>query len=134
MTQENDGLLTFDEFSLKHVGVKGMKWGRRKSRSGSTNTSADAARYNKIRARVKKNGLDNLSNDDIAKLNKRSQLLAEYKRNNPSKVQQGYTAVKKAVDVLKTTKQVINVGSDIAKSPAGQLGAKLVTDVLKDLR
>lgn len=131
MTLEKPGMLDKDEF-LEHVGVKGMKWGKRKGdTSNPAHTSADAARYNKIKARAKKKGLDNLSNDDIAKLNKRKQLLSEYKKNNPGKVKQGYEATKKAVEVAKTAKAVVGLG--VTAAPHVIKAARLVQSVVNDL-
>lgn len=119
---------------LEHYGKKGMKWGVRKRKTASpTHTSADAARVNKISARVKKNGLDNLSNDDLAKLNKRSQLVSEYKKNNPSMVQRGNKATKDALAVIGTATAAVAVGVKLAKSPVARKGAKIVADVLKNM-
>lgn len=129
------GMMTEEEY-LEQAGVKGMKWGKRKAAPNSSHTSADAARYNKISGRVKKNGLDNLSNDDLAKLNKRSQLMSEYKRNNPTKVKKGADATKKALDGLKDAKKVAGVGIAIyaaAKNPKVRAAAVKVAQLVKNL-
>jgi hypothetical protein len=128
MTEQMQAMMNEDEF-LEHFGVKGMKWGKRKA--APTHTSADAARYNKISGRAKKNGLDNLSNDDIAKLNKRNQLLTEYKKNNPNTIQKGNKAAKEALAVVGTITAVAAVGSTVVKSPLARAGAKAVLDFLK---
>lgn len=130
MTELIHAMMDEEEF-FAHFGVKGMKWGKRKASSNPTHTSADAARVNKISARAKKNGLDNLSNDDIAKLNKRSQLLSEYKKNNPSTVQKGNKAAKDALAIIGTATAVVAVGSSFVKSPLARKGAKFVLDFLK---
>ena len=134
MTDLKADMMTRDEF-LEHFGKKGMKWGVTKAKTTNpSHTSADAARANKISSRSKKNGLDNLSNDDLAKLNKRSQLLSEYKKNNPSTVKKGYEATKKAVAVAGTIGTVITIGAKVAKSPLARKGAQAVVDVLKNLQ
>jgi hypothetical protein len=107
MTDVKDQMLTEEDF-IEHFGVKGMKWGRRKSETmNPAHVSADDARYNKIKSRVEKKGLDNLSNDDLAKLNKRNQLLSEYKKQNPGKFKKGAEATKEAVKNLKTAGVII---------------------------
>lgn len=125
-------MLSEEDF-FEHAGIKGMKWGRRKNTSKPTHTSADAARVNKITNRAKTKGTDNLSNDDIAKLNKRSQLLSEYKKNNPSTLRKGYNITKEAVAVAGTLTAAVAIGTKLAKSPLAQKGAQLVAEALKSL-
>lgn len=131
MTDLMSDMYTEGEF-LEQAGVKGMKWGVRKKRTtNNVHTSADAARYNKIRTRVKKNGLDNLSNDDLAKLNKRAQLLSEYKKNNPSKFKQGHEAVKSALSVVSTADSVITKGTKVVNNP---IVRNLVSTIVKNIK
>lgn len=132
MTDLMAEMLSEEEF-LEHSGVKGMKWGQRKGSVNTSHTSADAARYNKIASRSKKNGLDNLSNDDIAKLNKRNQLVADYKKNNPTTFQKGHKSVKNALGVIGTVAAVGVAGRKIVRSPLAKAGAKIVADVLKNM-
>lgn len=148
-----------EEEYIEHFGVKGMKWGRRQAAPMNTiHTSADAARVNKINSRLKKNGLDNLSNDDIAKLNKRNQLVAEYKKQNPGKFEKGAKATQETVKRLKTAGTVVAGAAalgiagvaiakgfnNLAQGPTPDLsrratgavlasGGKAVLDVLKKL-
>lgn len=130
-------MMSEDEF-FEHFGKKGMKWGVRKGiPANPSHTSADAARYNKIGARVKKNGLDNLSNDDLAKLNKRNQLLGEYKKNNPTTVKKGSEAAKNSLKVLKAAGALVVVGSAIGtavKSPTVKAGALAVAKALASIK
>jgi hypothetical protein len=122
MTDVKEQMLSKDDF-IEHFGVKGMKWGRRKSEPPNpAHVSADAARVNKIKARVEKKGLDNLSNDDLAKLNKRNQLVSEYKKQNPGKFEKGAEATQKALKKLKTAGTII--GATVAIGAAGAAVAK----------
>lgn len=133
MSTELKGMMSEDEF-LEHAGVKGMRWGKRKDDSGNTSrTSADAARVNKIKGRVKKNGLDNLSNDDIAKLNKRSELVSAYSKNNPSTLKKGYKGVKDAVAVVGTLIAAGALITKFAKSPIVRQGATAVRTALSNI-
>lgn len=133
---KHDGMLSKDEF-LEHFGVKGMKWGKRKdSSSSNVHRSADAARYRKIEDRAKKKGLDNLSNDDLAKLNKRQQLLAEYAKNNPSKAKKAANGYKTTASVLKTVGSLVVVAGAIAGVTAAATkseGALAIAKALKGL-
>jgi hypothetical protein len=133
MSTELKGMMSEDEF-LEHAGVKGMKWGKRKSESANTSrTSADAARVNKIKARVKKNGLDNLSNDDIAKLNKRKELVNAYAKNNPNAMKAGYKGVKDAVAVVGTLMAAGVLLTKFVKSPIVQKGAAAVKAAITNI-
>lgn len=56
---------------LMHWGVKGMRWGIRKSRSTSTDHATASS--------LKKKHISEMSNDDLAKITKRMQLERSYK-------------------------------------------------------
>lgn len=128
----HDAMMSEEDF-LEHYGKKGMRWGVRKDSKNSTHVSADAARVRKIENRLKKNGPANLSNDDIAKLNKRAQLMSEYKKNNPSKLQKGHKATKEALSIIATATAVGVVGTKLAQSPTARKGAKIVVDIIKNM-
>lgn len=136
MTDIKANMLSEEEF--RHAGVKGMKWGRRKAEpTKSAHVSADAARVKKIEQRLKKHGPTNLSNDDIAKLNKRSQLMSEYKKNNPSKLKKGQTATKEALSSFKMGKEAIGAGITIAalaSNPNVRSAAKTVIDIVRNMK
>lgn len=85
---------------LTHYGVKGMRWGvrrERESKGGSSGLknpfkkeppSKDAAQAKALQKRIKKNGLDNLTNEELQALTKRMQLTQNYKNlANPKKQQ-----------------------------------------------
>ena len=130
-------MLNEDEF-LEHFGKKGMKWGIKKDTpTNPSHVSADAARYNKIGARSKKNGLDNLSNDDLAKLNKRNQLLSQYAKDHPTTLKKGQEASKKALTALKVAGTLVTVGvalAGAAKSPSVKAGAMAVVKIVNGLK
>lgn len=101
----------YDE--LEHYGIKGMKWGVRKkhdSGSGSSSTpakpkptmSADAKHASKIKSKVKTQGRDSLSNDEMQDLVKRMNLEQQYSNLNPSKAKKGMDYLKTAAGVLGT--------------------------------
>jgi hypothetical protein len=151
MTEEDflQHMSTLTDDELAHFGVKGMRWGvKRGDNSLNTHTSADAARYNKIAKRLQTKGVNNLSNDDLAKLNKRNQLLSEYRKNNPSKIERGAKATKRAITVLKAAGTLITVAGlavaggkavvsayrgGLTPSSVANVGASAVMEVIKRL-
>jgi len=60
---------------LKHVGILGMKWGRRKSSSSSSTSSVDHASASTL----KKKKLNEMSNEELKKLTTRMQLEKQFK-------------------------------------------------------
>ena len=68
-------------YSVYHSGVLGMKWGKRKTRT----PSSDHAQYSKIR----KKKIEELSNDELRAAATRKQLEKNYKDLHPSKLSSG---------------------------------------------
>lgn len=58
---------------LKHYGIKGMRWGIRKDRSASRSADSVAAK------KLKRKRIEEMSNTELAQLNKRLQLERQYK-------------------------------------------------------
>lgn len=110
---------------LKHHGVLGMKWGIRKNRSRTA--SADYARTRKLRDRVKKHGKSNLSNNELASVNKRIELEKKYSKLNPNTVQMGYNYIVGALAVGGTITGIYN----FVNSPAGQKAINLIRKIIK---
>lgn len=71
---QQSGMSTEEFFA--HYGVKGMKWGLRKSRV----VSDDAARSKSVRTTVKKAGIASVSNKDLQEAINRMQLEQNFKR------------------------------------------------------
>lgn len=98
---------TTDEF-LRHYGIPGMKWGRRKSKSPSYEKSVktfggksphrnlsvspksiDAQKARNYKDRAKSSGTDALSTKELENLVKRMNLEQQYSRLNPPQVSAG---------------------------------------------
>lgn len=107
--------------SLEHAGVKGMKWGVRKSRRASSSDASEVGALKKKKRRE-------LSNAEIKRINERMQLERKLKELNPSSIKRGRTAVAGVIGAAGSAAAVYN----LVKSPAGQaavsLGKKLITD------
>jgi len=97
---------------LEHVGVLGMKWGRRRGDSdsggsrksgGKNKTTIRTSEDFKAAAKLREKRIAEMSNEDISKVNKRMDLEKRYKDLNPSRVAKGAKAVK---SVLGTVGQV----------------------------
>jgi hypothetical protein len=112
-----------EDYELFHYGVKGMKWGVRKS-GGGVKTSrlerklaekADEAKTHssdhKTAQKLRRKPLETMSNDDIKTLNKRLELETNYARLMESTRKKG--AIEKgfefALGINKQTDRVANV-------------------------
>jgi hypothetical protein len=83
---------------IKHVGVLGMKWGRRKSHSTSPSSDHTTARG------LQKKHISELSNDELKKLTSRLQLEKQYKDLTKKELSGGKKFV---ADVLQTSAKTI---------------------------
>lgn len=106
------------ESVLAHHGIKGMKWGVRRSKSELASTvSNDAAAANATKAKVKEHGASSLSNKELKDYLERLDLEQRYDKHNPPKSAEAKKFIK---DIL------VNAGKqEAAKIVAKQIG-KLV--------
>lgn len=102
--------------ALAHYGVKGMKWGVRKSRKSSGPVSEDARVARKAQAKLKKTGVKSLSNKELQSVINRMNLERQYSTLNPSAVKKGNKAVKGILGVAGTVSSIVA----LANSPAGK--------------
>lgn len=103
---------------IKHHGVLGMRWGKRKSRP----TSSDY----KVASKLKKKRVEELSNEELRTLSNRLDLEKKYKQINPNKVEKGKRAVDRTITAIgKLTAAVTGVAALIA------LGQKIYTKIPK---
>lgn len=95
---------------LAHYGVKGMRWGHRKSQSSSdaTPASSDSAVVTDHKNRVATGGTRTLSNKELRELVDRMNLEQQYanlnKKSRPYKT--GFEAVKEIMSVVKTVQEI----------------------------
>lgn len=112
-----------DEF-LAHYGIKGMRWGvRRRDPSGVAPQSSDAVRAREAHAKLKKHGVDSLSNEELQTLLNRMNLEGQYAQKRPAS--KGEKATKFVADIL------VSVGKQQLSRVATDLAAKQVTNLLK---
>lgn len=104
---------------LYHYGVKGMKWGVRKSRSSSGKKrsktygwSKDAKRANNL----KRKSVHQMTNAELKELNKRMELENNYKRLNPSKVKKGLLIAGAVAGGLGTINSLYSNGNNLIKN------------------
>lgn len=87
-----------DNNTLYHHGIKGMRWGRRKSSTSSGTTKSKRSSYQSedhIRSRsLKKKKLSQLSNAELKELNNRMQLESQYKNLKKQNISVGQKFVK----------------------------------------
>lgn len=100
-----------DEFldsTLKHYGVLGMKWGKRKADNSASVVRRPKSSDHVEAVALKKKRPSELSNAELRRLNDRMNLEQNYARlmaNNPSKFSKG---AKITQDILKTAGQAYN--------------------------
>ena len=109
---------------LQHFGVRGMRWGVRRSRSqlsgGSHPTASDAAQAHHVLKTVKKHGLGAASNAEIRLLNERIGLETKYHQAFPK-----HESVTRKGRRM-ATKILVDVGENQAKRYLNkQIGAKV---------
>lgn len=113
---------------LAHYGIKGMRWGVRKSEhEGGTRAkrtavpvSADKQRANEAAARVGKKGdTSALSNQELQQLVQRMNLEQQYSRlsSQPGRLEAGNKKVKQLLDTADTGTKLAKLAG---KTPAGQ--------------
>lgn len=113
-----------DDF-LAHYGVKGMRWGKRRSAS-SRQTSEDHQEAQTL----KKKHTSEMSNAELRKLNERMQLEQNYSQlmsKEKSTVDRGHAHVRKVISVAKTGQELYN----LANSPAGKAASGAIREALK---
>lgn len=117
---------------MYHYGVKGMKWGVRKSRvKSSTSKKRGKSTYSSDyleTAELRKKSYKQLSNEELRALNKRMNLESEYQRLNPSKVSKGKKVVKGIVAAGGTAASIYA----LRKNPVVQIGISAINLKLRN--
>lgn len=123
----------YDNLSLTHFGVKGMRWGVRKKQEpvstgvAKTPMSSDAALTSKIRTKARTSGMSSLSNEELFALNQRLQLERQYSALTALPATK--SGMDKVNDMLKVVNTVNNV-IKIAQSPVGKAAISLGKTVI----
>ena len=107
-----------DEF-LKHYGVLGMKWGRRRSDAQLATArktrvrSRDAQKVQTLKKKAKKAGRDSLSNDELQTVIRRRELEKRYSDLNPSVMKRGLSVVKEVSNTANLALNVTSIGKRV---------------------
>lgn len=111
------------ENELRHHGIKGMKWGRRRfqNKDGSYTSAGKKRRDSwsddaKTAHEIKKKSVKQMSNAEIKKLNERTRLEQEYSRLNPNSVQKGWKYVAAGAAALGTVAGLYNNSNTLIKA------------------
>lgn len=102
-----------DNNALQHHGVKGMKWGVRKTNRQPSSDHVEAKA-------LKKKKLSELSNAELRKLNDRMNLEQNYSKLNPSVIKKGAKMVATAaiatttvINLYNNSNKLISIGKTI---------------------
>ena len=99
---------------LYHYGIPGMRWGVRKSAKRMSSDAEEAHR-------LKKKKVNEMSNDEIQKLNRRQELENQHKKLNPGKIAKGLliagavaAALATVNNLYRNSRESIKNGKEIA--------------------
>jgi nitrogen fixation protein FixH len=118
-----------EDFVLKHYGIKGMKWGKRKA--SSEPRSSDAEKVTELKARVKKGGTQVLTNQELQALVTRMNLEQQHSRLNPKTRSTGEAF---AVAALKVGAPLAVNAASTALGPYAQVAKILVDTAVKSVK
>lgn len=112
---------SWKENSLKHYGIKGMKWGVRKSRKSRQSSDHRTAK------KIKRKRLSEMSNQEINTVNQRMRLENEYRslRSQQSVINRGHKKVQTAIAIVGTATAAYKLAGNFNKYLNGP-GAKYV--------
>lgn len=111
-----------EEF-LAHFGVKGMKWGVKRSKKELHPASADHTHAQAIKAKGKNSGVKALSNKDIQDYMARLNLEKQFKGTTPGGQAKAFV-----------TQLLVGVGKQQASSAVNTAASKAVADGLNRVR
>lgn len=130
---------------LKHHGIKGMKWGVRRTeaqlarvrgKAKKENWSEDARTVGEIRTK----NVKQMSNAEIRKVNERMDLERRYSQLNPGVIKKGSMKVAAATGVMATTlafysnaDRVVKTGQTVVKKVIDVAGNAVINDINKRL-
>ena len=100
---------------LKHIGILGMRWGRKKGKTQTKQKQSRSSDYREVTS-LRSKGIKNLSNDQINTILKRMTLEKQIKDMNMAQIQRGEAIVRSIINVGASAKMVY----DMAQSPFGQ--------------
>lgn len=120
------------EYELYHHGIKGMKWGVRRSKkklariqkkASKRSWSEDAKTASEIRTKSPKQ----MSNAEMRKLNERTRLEREYSQLHPNAVSKGFSYVGKTAAIMGTALTLYNNSNTIIK--VGKTAGNKIVDI-----
>ena len=120
-----------NEDFLEHFGVKGMKWGVKKSENRVK--VANSSDHNETRAIMKKS-VSAMSNAELQRVNTRRQLETTYSQLNPAAITRGQKFANNALGIAKTTGKIIDAGKTVYEIQKNVMENPLIQDLIKNTR
>ena len=100
-----------DNNYLTHYGIKGMRWGVRRSKSELGRVPRKQRKWSedaRSTASIKKKKVSQMSNAELKKVNERIRLEQEYSRLNPNAVKRGIKFVAATAGTMGTVMNLVN--------------------------
>lgn len=128
---------------LYHYGILGMRWGIRKSRSGSGGSKKTSKKRivsddAKDAMSLKKKKIYEMSNAELRRLNDRQNLERTYRQNNKSKIAKGVAFVAGAATLMETglklynnSSKLIKIGKAAANASKNKAAAVVISAAMK---
>lgn len=111
---------------LIHHGVKGMKWGVRRSQAALDRAAGRVSSDARVVRELKKKPASALSNQQLKTINERLNLETNYNRLNPSTVKRGTQFIKGGIGILTTGVALYNLSNSPAGKKAIDAGSKAI--------
>lgn len=112
------------ERELTHYGIKGMRWGVRRTEAQLARTRKKTESWSpeaKEAHEIRKKSPKQMTNSELKKINERTRLEQEYSRLNPSKISKGVKIVGASAAILGTAVGAYNNANALVKIGKGIL-------------
>lgn len=116
--------------SLSHIGILGMRWGRRKGKTNTATKTHFDSPDNKKKDGLMKKKINSMSNTELKALNERLQLERSYKELTKKQVSPGRKFVNSILSDVGTT-QVKRIANELAGKGTDKLLASLLKTAAK---
>lgn len=116
---------------LRHYGILGMRWGRRRSSSTVTTTQSRNSEDHDKKVSLTKKKINEMTNDELRTFTQRMSLEKQYKELSKVEIGKGQKFVNKLIDGA--AKGATDMAVSIVNKKAAKLVEDMMTKVAKEL-